>query len=121
MHSSLLLMVLLTALFHSAAAWAETTPAKGSIDSRIRVAAYDSAEVYRLRGLVGYQIDLEFEPGWIDRNKQAVIEAACGKLGINGLKPLKDALPPEITYDEIRLVVARVRREQRVNKVDVPA
>jgi ATP-dependent DNA helicase RecQ len=65
--------------------------------------------------------DLEFQPGWIDRNKQAVIEAACGKLGINGLKPLKDALPPEITYDEIRLVVARVRREQRVNKVDVPA
>ncbi|MGA8284298.1 MAG: helix-turn-helix domain-containing protein, partial [Candidatus Sulfotelmatobacter sp.] len=57
----------------------------------------------------------------IDRNKQAVIEAACGKLGIDGLKPLKDALPPEITYDEIRLVVARVRREQRVSKVDVPA
>src|ERR1700679_2767459 len=63
MHSSLLLMVLLTALFHSAAAWAETTPAKGSIDSRIRVAAYDGAEVYKLRGLVGYQIDLEFEAG----------------------------------------------------------
>ncbi|MGB0078877.1 MAG: RecQ family ATP-dependent DNA helicase, partial [Candidatus Sulfotelmatobacter sp.] len=50
--------------------------------------------------------DLEFQPAWIDRNKQAVIEAACGKLGIDGLKPLKDALPPEITYDEIRLVVA---------------
>ena len=65
--------------------------------------------------------DLEFQPAWIDRNKQAVIEAACGKLGIDGLKPLKDALPPEITYDEIRLVVARVRREQRVSKVDVPA
>ena len=65
--------------------------------------------------------DLEFEPAWIDRNKQAVIEAACGKLGINGLKPLKDALPPEITYDEIRLVVARMRRELRVSKVDVPA
>src|SRR5580692_6618188 len=58
--------------------------------------------------------DLEFQAGWIDRNKQAVIEAACGKLGINGLRPLKDALPPEITYDEIRLVVARVRRELRV-------
>ncbi len=65
--------------------------------------------------------DLEFQPGWIDRNKQAVIEAACGKLGVNGLKPLKDALPPEISYDEIRLVVARVRRELRVSKVDVPA
>src|ERR1700691_4256983 len=63
MYSSLLLMMLLTALFHNAAAWAETTPAKGNVDSRIRVAAYDSAEVYKLRGLVGYQIDLEFEPG----------------------------------------------------------
>jgi ATP-dependent DNA helicase RecQ len=65
--------------------------------------------------------DLEFQPTWIDRNKQAVIEAACGKIGINGLKPLKDALPPEITYDEIRLVVARVRRELRVSKSAVPA
>ena len=65
--------------------------------------------------------DLEFEPAWIDRNKLAVIEAACVRLGVNGLKPLKDALPPEVTYDEIRLVVARVRREQRVSKVDVPA
>lgn len=59
----LLFMALLTMLFQSAAARAETTPAKGSVDSRIRVAAYDSSEIYKLRGLVGYQIDLEFEPG----------------------------------------------------------
>ena len=65
--------------------------------------------------------NLEFEPAWIDRNKLAVIEAACKKLGVEWLKPLKDALPPEITYDEIRLVVARVRRELGVSKVDVPA
>jgi ATP-dependent DNA helicase RecQ len=65
--------------------------------------------------------DLEFQAAWIDRNKLAVIEAACARVGINGLKPLKDALPPEITYDEIRLVVARVRRESRISKVDVPA
>ena len=63
MTSPLFLMALLTALLQNAAAWAETTPAKGSVDTRIRVAAYDSAEVYKLRGLVGYQIDLEFEPG----------------------------------------------------------
>jgi type IV secretion system protein VirB9 len=61
----LILIALLTALFQSGAAWAETTPAKGSVDTRIRVAAYDSAEVYKLRGLVGYQIDLEFESGEI--------------------------------------------------------
>ena len=64
--------------------------------------------------------DLEFDTSWIDRNKQAVIEAACAKLGINGLKPLKDALPPEVTYDEIRLVAAKVRRELRIKNV-VPA
>src|SRR5580693_10120475 len=60
--SPLLLAALLTALTQNSA-WAETTPAKGSVDSRIRVAAYNSAEVYKLRGFVGYQIDLEFEPG----------------------------------------------------------
>jgi len=42
---------------------AETVPVKGSVDSRIRVAAYNGDEVYKLRGFVGYQIDLEFEPG----------------------------------------------------------
>ena len=41
----------------------ETVPARGQIDSRIRVVAYDAYEVYKLRGIVGYQIDLEFEPG----------------------------------------------------------
>jgi ATP-dependent DNA helicase RecQ len=52
----------------------------------------------------------EFREEWIDRNKLAVIEAACAKLGAEWLKPLKESLPPEVTYDEIRLVVAKVRR-----------
>jgi type IV secretion system protein VirB9 len=42
---------------------AETNPVKGNADARIRVAVYDSEQVYRLRGYVGYQIDLEFEAG----------------------------------------------------------
>ena len=57
------LLALLAAFLQNVDASAEVTPAKGSVDSRVRVAAYDSAEVYKLRGLVGYQIDLEFEPG----------------------------------------------------------
>ena len=67
--------------------------------------------------------DLEFRPEWIDRNKLAVIEAACAQLGLaqlERLKTLKDALPPEITYDEIRLVVAWVRREGS-KKASIPA
>jgi ATP-dependent DNA helicase RecQ len=58
--------------------------------------------------------ELEFCAEWIDRNRLAVIEAACERLGLaqlERLKTIKDALPPEITYDEIRLVVARLRRE----------
>jgi ATP-dependent DNA helicase RecQ len=64
---------------------------------------------------------VDFDAAWIDRNKQAVIDAACAKLGAEWLKPLKEVLPPEITYDEIRLVVAKVRREQSLRKADVPA
>jgi type IV secretion system protein VirB9 len=53
----------LLALLWDTGASAETIPAKGAVDQRIREAAYDSDQVYRLRGVVGYQIDLEFEPG----------------------------------------------------------
>jgi len=42
---------------------AETLPAKGEVDGRIRVARYNADEVYRLQGYVGYEIDLQFEAG----------------------------------------------------------
>ena len=68
--------------------------------------------------------ELEFRPEWIDRNKLAVIEAACASLDLQGLqrlKPLKEALPPEITYEEIRLVVACVRRKHAQKGATIPA
>lgn len=58
--------------------------------------------------------EVEFSAQWISSEKLAVIQAACARSGIDGsgrLKPLKEMLPPEITYQEIRLVVARIRRE----------
>jgi ATP-dependent DNA helicase RecQ len=67
---------------------------------------------------------VEFQPGWIDRNKQSVIEAACAHVDVTKLerlKPLKEALPPEITYEEIRLVLARLRRVHSSKKAQVPA
>jgi type IV secretion system protein VirB9 len=42
---------------------AEVVPARGTVDSRVRAARYDSDQVYRVRGFVGYQIDFEFEAG----------------------------------------------------------
>jgi ATP-dependent DNA helicase RecQ len=68
--------------------------------------------------------DLEFRPEWIDRNKLAVIEAACERHDVATLvrlRTLKDVLPPEITYDEIRLVVAKLRRQVSSTKASIPA
>jgi type IV secretion system protein VirB9 len=42
---------------------AEVLPAHGQLDPRVRSAAYSSDQVYRLRGYIGYAIDLEFEHG----------------------------------------------------------
>ncbi len=56
--------------------------------------------------------EIEFEPLWVGDENRAKIEEACGRLGMERLRTLKDALPPEITFDEIRLVVARLRGEQ---------
>jgi type IV secretion system protein VirB9 len=55
----------LAALLCFTSSVAETVPARGIVDSRMRTAVYNGDEVYRLRGYVGYQIDLEFEPGEI--------------------------------------------------------
>jgi hypothetical protein len=54
----------------------------------------------------------------------AVIEAACASLDLQRLerlKTLKDALPPEITYDEIRLVIAKMRREGSKKRAAISA
>ena len=52
------ILTLYSALLHG-----EIYPARGGGDPRVRVAVYDPNQIYRLRGLVGYQIDLEFESG----------------------------------------------------------
>ncbi len=56
---------------------------------------------------------IEFQEGWIDNTKLAIIEAAITKVGTQWLRPLKDSLPPEITFEEIKLVVARWRHKQQ--------
>jgi ATP-dependent DNA helicase RecQ len=53
--------------------------------------------------------EVQYQPGWLHNEKRARIEEACRALGLDRLKPVKDALPPEISYHEIRLVVAHLR------------
>jgi len=54
--------------------------------------------------------EVEFNDAWVDANRRSVIEAACQRLGTQWLKPLKESCPPEVTNEEIRLVVAHLRR-----------
>jgi ATP-dependent DNA helicase RecQ len=80
-------------------------------------------EIARIRGrqlasVVGLVADLvekgklEFQSAWVETDKQKSIESACARLGIQWLKPLKEVLPPEISFEEIRLIVARLRQQQ---------
>jgi ATP-dependent DNA helicase RecQ len=58
------------------------------------------------------QGQLDFNASWVGHKEQRKIEEACARLGFKRLRTLKDALPSEITFDDIRLVVARLRRQQ---------
>src|SRR6185312_11652767 len=54
---------------------------------------------------------LDFQAHWVGADKVEGIEAACATVGGERLRPIKDALPPEITFDEIRLVLAKQRAQ----------
>jgi type IV secretion system protein VirB9 len=60
---SCVLLVVLQVLALAYPARAEIVPPRGDVDGRVRSAAYEGDQVYRLRGFIGYQIDLEFETG----------------------------------------------------------
>jgi ATP-dependent DNA helicase RecQ len=70
-----------------------------------------------LRAVVSLVADLiergeaVFQPNWLPAERYNLIATACHKLGMDHLKPLKEALPPEVPYEEIRLVIARFRTE----------
>jgi ATP-dependent DNA helicase RecQ len=52
-----------------------------------------------------------FQDHWVEAEKRQLIREAAGSKGLDLLKPIKDALPKQITYEEVRLVVAEMRRE----------
>ena len=57
--------------------------------------------------------ETDFKAQWVDAAKYKEIQEASTRVGMEWLKPIKDALPEEISYDEIRLVVAELRRQDR--------
>jgi ATP-dependent DNA helicase RecQ len=57
------------------------------------------------KGRLDYRID------WVGEEDHRLIAEAISRIGSQWLKPLKDALPERISYDQIRLGVAWARRE----------
>jgi ATP-dependent DNA helicase RecQ len=79
------------------------------------------AEIAELRGrsiatVVNMVADLiekgrvEYRVEWVGEDDHKAIADAVGRLGEQWLKPLREALPERITYDQIRLVVAFARK-----------
>lgn len=52
---------------------------------------------------------LAFREDWIRPQYRAEIAGAIERIGPQWLKPLKESLPPEVTMEEIRLMVAKAR------------
>jgi ATP-dependent DNA helicase RecQ len=57
---------------------------------------------------------VKLDPKWISRGAQPLIEEACLKQGVERLKDIKDAVPPSVSFEDIRLVVAHLRAANRV-------
>jgi ATP-dependent DNA helicase RecQ len=57
--------------------------------------------------------EVAFNSSWVEVEKCRQIETACARLGTAALRPIKDAVAPEISFEEIRLVAAKVRREAK--------
>ena len=56
---------------------------------------------------------LAFDPKWVEEERRRQIEAALEQLGTDRMKSIKDALPPDITYGEIRLVASARRHSSK--------
>jgi ATP-dependent DNA helicase RecQ len=57
---------------------------------------------------------VRLDPKWISPDAQPLIEAACLTKGVERLRDIKDAVPPYVSFEDIRLVVAHLRAENRV-------
>jgi ATP-dependent DNA helicase RecQ len=98
----------------------KSTPAEETL--RFLAQGKTFAEIARLRerqlstvvGTIATLVEsgeLEFDERWIDKDKSTQIEEACVRLGTQWLKPLKEAVSADVTFEEVRLVVARLRRK----------
>ncbi|MBV8896005.1 MAG: RecQ family ATP-dependent DNA helicase [Acidobacteriaceae bacterium] len=61
---------------------------------------------------------IAFDERWIPADRLAKIEEAGTRVGFARVKQIKDALPPDFTYDEIRLAVSYLKRSRGISVTD---
>jgi type IV secretion system protein VirB9 len=85
---------------------AETLPAKGQIDSRIRTAFYSPNEVFRLYGFVGFHLDIEFE------KDESFVSIAGGDLDALTYSAHENVLTlkPKVSSTDMNLSVTTTKR-----------
>jgi ATP-dependent DNA helicase RecQ len=59
---------------------------------------------------------VKLQAKWISPDAQPLIEAACLSKGVERLRDIKDAVPPYVSFDDIRLVVASLRADKRLGE-----
>ncbi|MGH9647835.1 MAG: RecQ family ATP-dependent DNA helicase, partial [Bryobacteraceae bacterium] len=57
---------------------------------------------------------MKLDPRWISPEAQPLIEAACLAKGVESLREIKDAVPAYVSYNDIRLVIAGLKAEGKV-------
>ena len=85
---------------------AETLPAKGAIDSRIRKAFYSPDEVFKLYGFVGFHLDIEFE------RDESFVSIAGGDLDALTYSAHENVLTlkPKVVSTDMNLAVTTTKR-----------
>jgi len=57
---------------------------------------------------------VKLDPKWISPDAQPLIEAACLSKGVESMREIKEAVPPYVSFNDIRLVVASLRADGRL-------
>jgi len=57
--------------------------------------------------------DIEFQESWIPSSRAPAIREVAEHYGLDRLKTIKEMLPAEVTYEDIRLVVAALKAQAR--------
>lgn len=98
--------LLCIALLFPTLAWAELTPPKGKLDSRVRVADYYPAEVYKIRTFYGVSTHIHFDEG------ETMTDVAVGDKEAWDIEPRKSHLfvKPKAQKADTNLTVVTTKR-----------